>query len=157
LAYLESRIWEERGAKVEDERWKKILIDLLEAVTPPRNPNVWSLHSERAYAGRRLLNQIGSKLEPVGVVRLRGAIVQAIRTATLLYPTNAELRARLAEASAEISMFQDAAAEAKEALRLDQITPHKDKKLPDAERTRLESQLPKWSEQAAAMPIQPAQ
>jgi len=155
-AALEARIWEERGAKVEDKRWKKIPILLLEGVSGSRSPNVWSLHSERANAMRRLLSQIGPRLEPLEILRIRGDIVKATRTATFLYPTNAELHARLAEASAEIGMLQDAVDEAKEALRLDQITPHPDKKLPDTERKRLEALLPKWTESAAAIPIQTA-
>jgi O-Antigen ligase len=155
LAYLESRIWEERGAKADDLRWKEVPILLHKAVSGYRSPNVWSLHSERANAARRLLNQIGPKLNPTEVLRLRAEIVRATRAATLLYPTNADLRARLAEASAEMSMFQDAMAEAKEALRLDGLTPHLDKKLPEPVRKRLEEQLPKWSEAAAAMPVRP--
>jgi O-antigen ligase len=153
LAYLQSRVWEERGAKVDDLRWKEIPILLHKAVSPFRSPNVWSLHSERAIAARRLLNQIGARLEPIEVVRLRGVIVEATRTAAFLYPTNAELHARLAQASAEIGMFQDAVDETKQALRLDQITPHPDKKLPETVRKQLEAQLPKWTESAATMPI----
>lgn len=153
LAYLQSLVWEGRGAKAEDKRWKEIPILLNKAVSPPRSPNVWSLHSERATANRRLLNQIGPKLGPIEILEIRGDIVKATRNAAFLYPTNAELHARLAEASAEIGMFKDAVDEAQEALRLDQITPHRDKKLPGAERQRLEAQLPKWTETAATMPM----
>jgi O-antigen ligase len=156
LAYLQSRIWEERGAKVDDLRWKEIPILLHKAVSGFRSPNVWSLHSERAIAARRLLKQIGPRLEPLEVLRLRGVIVEATRSATFLYPTNAELHARLAQASAEIGMLQDAVDEAKEALRLDTITPHDDKKLPEAVRKELEAQLPKWTESATTTPIQKA-
>ena len=152
-AALEARDWEERGAKFDDQNWKKIPFLLGEAVSGSRSSLVWSLHSERANAIRRLLNQIGPRLGPLDVLSLRGEIIKETRFATFLYPTNAELRARLAEASAQIGMFQDAVNEAKEALRLDQITPHADKKLPAEERNRLQSELPKWSESAAAMPI----
>ena len=97
---------------------------------------------------------IGSKLKPLEAIRLRGELVKSTRTASLLNPTNAELHARLAHASAEISMYQDAVDEATEALRLDRLTPHRDKKLPESVRERLEALIPTWSENAAKMPIQ---
>jgi hypothetical protein len=75
--------------------------------------------------------------------------VEATRTAARLNPTSAELHARLAQASADISMFRDAVTAATEALHLDQLTPHRDRKLPAAVRNRLEAQLPKWNENAA--------
>jgi O-antigen ligase len=153
LAYLQSRVWEERGAKADDKRWNQIPILLNKAVSDFRSPNVWSLHSERAMTMRQLLNQIGSKLSPIEILKIRAEIVKATRRAAFLYPTNAELHARLADASAEIGMFKDAVDETEEALRLDKITPHLDKKLPEAVRKRLESQLTKWTESAASMTI----
>ena len=53
-------------------------------------------------------------------------------------------------------MYQDAIDEAAEALRLDQLTPHLDKKLPENVRKHLESLIPIWKENAAKMPIQAA-
>ena len=82
----------------------------------------------------------------------QGKIVEATRTASRLYPTNSELHARLAQASADISMFSDAVREANEALRLDRITPHADRKLPEALRRRLEDLIPKWSASADKTP-----
>jgi hypothetical protein len=41
-------------------------------------------------------------------------------------------------------MMPDAVSEAKEALRLDALTPHADRKLPDAVRARLRGQLKEW-------------
>jgi hypothetical protein len=156
-AALEAMRWEERGAKSDDQSWVKIPTLLRQAVTGPRSPLAWSLHSERARAMRRVLSQIGSRLNPIETLRIRAEIVKDIRAATMLYPTNADLHARLAKASAEISMFRDAVNEAKEALRLDRLlTPHPDKRLPEAERKEVEAQLPKWSESAAAMPIRTA-
>ena len=46
------------------------------------------------------------QLEPLKLTKYRGKIVEATRTASRLNPTNAELHARLAHASAEISMYQ---------------------------------------------------
>ena len=60
----------------------------------------------------RLLSIFGAKLDPLDSLRYRGQVVEATRTAVRLNPTSAELHARLAEASAAISMYQDAADEA---------------------------------------------
>ena len=120
----------------------------------PRNPDVWSLHSERAKVTQDLLNKVGPSLSPREIIPLQASVVEATRTASRLYPTNAMLHARLAEASAAISMFQDAASEASEALRLDGLTPHLDKKLPDAVRMKLEGELPGWEEKAGQFKVE---
>jgi hypothetical protein len=144
LASLEYEIWRERGSKPEDLRWKKIPILLEKALEPPRNPEAWTLRRERAMITRDLLKQVGEHLSPSEMLVLRGNIVRDLRTAMRLYPTNATLHAQLAEASAEIGMIPDALREAREALRLDRLTPHDDRKLPDSLRARLEAQLPGW-------------
>jgi hypothetical protein len=157
LAYLHFLVWRQSGARVYDRqsRWSWTTIPYLYqmAATPPRNLNAWALHSERSRVIHQLLNIVGSKLDPLELMRYRGEMVKSTRTAVLLHPTSTELHARLADASAEINMFQDAALEATEALRLDRITPHRDKKLPEAVRKRLEAQIPTWMENAAKMPI----
>jgi O-antigen ligase len=146
-ANLVEHAWEWRGAKVEDQRWKQIPILLQEAVSLPRNPSNWALHVRRADRIRELLRRIGPQLSPLEAIRLGGEIVKETRIATLLYPTNAELHARLAVASAEIQMYGDAVKEAEEALRLDRLlTPHPDKRLAEPLRSRLEAQLPEWKE-----------
>jgi hypothetical protein len=144
LAYLEGRIWQDRGAKPEDQRWRKIPILLLKAVSPPRNPNIWFYHRDRAMIMRDLLVEVGPHLPPNELIRYRANIVEATRTASRLYPTNATLHARLAEASAEIGMFGDAVREAREAFRLDGLTPHADKKLAEPLRKGLQKRLPEW-------------
>lgn len=151
-AYLQMLVWQSRGARVEDLRWKTIPVLLLKAASPPRNPNSWILHSERAKVTRELVDRLGSQLPPQEVIRLKASVVEATRTASRLYPTNALLHARLAAASAEVSMFQDAAEEAREALRLDALTPHADKKLPTSVRRELESKLPEWTARASPLP-----
>ncbi len=147
-AYLQYLAWESRGAKPEDLRWKTIPTLLLKAASPPRSPDAWSLHAERAEVTRDLLRRVGPGLSPRDAVSLRGSIVEANRTASRLYPTNATLHARLAEASAELSLLPDAIQEAREALRLDALTPHPDKKLAPSVRARLQESLPKWTAQA---------
>ncbi len=82
----------------------------------------------------------------------RGIIVHATRIASELNPCNSELHARLAHASADLNMYHDAVAEANEALRLDRITPHEDRKLPELVRQRLEESIPKWSASADKTP-----
>ena len=153
-AYLQLLIWESRGSKPEDLRWKKIPALLLKAASPPRNPDAWTLHSERALVTRDLLKKLGHTLSPREIIPLQASIVEATRTASRLYPTNATLHARLAEASAEISMFRDAVTEAQEALRLDAITPHLDKKLANAQREQLKAKLPDWTEKAAQLKLE---
>ena len=153
-AYLQLLIWESRGSKPEDLRWKKIPALLLKAASPPRNPDAWTLHSERALVTRDLLKKLGHTLSPREIIPLQASIVEATRTASRLYPTNATLHARLAESSAEISMFRDAVTEAQEALRLDAITPHQDKKLANAQREQLKAKLPDWTEKAAQLKLE---
>jgi hypothetical protein len=153
LAQLYWLAWQERGATVEDPRWRRIPILYQKAASPPRNPAAWTLHVDRARVISQLLSAVGTQISPIEALRYRGEIVEATRTAARFHPTNAELHARLAEASAEISMYQDAVTEATEALRLDAIMPHRDRKLPGDVRRRLEAMIPKWSESAAQMPI----
>jgi O-antigen ligase len=152
-AALSWLVWREHGSKFADPEWRKIPVLYQRAATPPRNPASWGLHAERARVILQLLSSLGAGLEPLDSLKYRGEVVKSLRTAALLNPTNAELHARLAEASAEISMYGDAVAEATEALRLDRITPHLDKKLTRATRDRLNALIPKWTDDAARIPI----
>jgi hypothetical protein len=153
-AYLQLLEWESRGSRPEDLRWKKILILLKKAVSPRRNTDSWTLHSERANITSDILKKVGPSLTPQEILPLQASIVEATRTASRLYPTNAMLHARLAEASAAMSMFYDAVTEAQEALRLDAITPHIDKKLSDSMRRHLDAELPGWIEKASQFKVE---
>jgi O-antigen ligase len=159
-AHLHLMVWQRNGGKLDDQdkrwSWKTIPILYEGAAQPPRNPIAWGMHSERALVIRQMLGMIGSELKPHEAIRLRGEMVKSTRTAARLNPTSTELHARLADASAEISMYQDAVDEATEAIRLDRLTPHLDKKLPENVRKRLEDLIPIWSENAAKMPLQAA-
>jgi hypothetical protein len=153
LAALHWMIWRERGSKSQDVRWMKIPICYDMATAPPRNPRAWTIHDERAIRIHDLLLEVGSRLDPAQKTKYQGKIVEATRTASRLNPTNSDLHARLAHASAEISMFSDAVNEANEALRLDRITPHADRKLPPAVRRQLEDLIPKWKATADKLPM----
>ncbi len=148
-ASLYENDWLAHGAKPKDDRLKKISFLLDNAVNPPRNPYSWAAHRQYAGVIAVIVNRIGSELNPRDLIRYRGKIVGELRKASRLNPTNATLHADLAEASANISMFRDAAAEAEAALSLDRITPHPDKKLADEVRTRLMARLPEWKDQSA--------
>ncbi len=145
--YLEE--WKSHGAKATDDRLKRVSFLLEMAVTPPRNSYAWAMHNERAVVLAKVLNLIGPQLSPIEAIRYQAQIVAATRRASRLNPTNAALHARLAEASAAISMYRNAVTEAEEALRLDRITPHLDKKLPARVRSQLESRLADWKERSA--------
>jgi O-antigen ligase len=153
-AYLQLLVWESRGSKPADQRWRMIPTLLLKAASAPRNPDTWVLHRERAEVTRDLLKKVGTNLAPRDIIALQASVVEATRTASRLYPTNATLHARLAEASAEISMFGDAVTEAEEALRLDALMPHPDKKLTEATREHLRTRLPQWKQQSAPLKVE---
>jgi O-Antigen ligase len=155
LAVLYERQWRDTGARVDDRRWMKIPIMYDKAATIPRNPWAWAIHNERAIRIHGLLGVLAPRLDAMQLTEYRAKVVEATRTASRLNPTNSELHARLAHASADISMYADAVAEANEALRLDRITPHADRKLPDLVRRRLEDLIPKWSASAEKMPAMP--
>lgn len=152
LAATEYQAWMSRGGKVDDLRWRKVPIEMYKAVSPPRNPNSWTGHRERAMMTTLLLKQLGAQLSPKEITRYRADVVEASRRATVLYPTNASLRAWLAEASAEIGMIPDAIKEGREALRLDEQTPHLDKKLDPTVRQWLQGKLPEWAKHASDLP-----
>lgn len=148
-ASLYENDWLAHGAKLKDDRLEKIKFLLDQAVNPPRNPYAWAAHREYASMMAEIMNRIGTQLDPRDAVSYRGKIVRELRKASRLNPTNAELHSNLAETSAGLSMFRDAVNEAEEALRLDRITPHPDKKLPDHVRSRLLTRLPEWKERSA--------
>ena len=96
-----------------------------------------------------LLKQLGPDLSPMQTTQYRANVVEANRKAALLYPTNATLRARLAESSADIGMTPDALKEGKAALELDARTPHADKKLDPEVRAWLQEKIPEWEKAVA--------
>lgn len=149
MAALEFRRWNDLGARHDNLRWRKIPIEMYMAVKPPRPPDAWTVHLERARTMSLLLRQLGSNLSPVQITEYRANVVESSRKAARLYPANATLRARLAEASADIGMTPDALKEGREALRLDALTPHDDKKLDPEVRAWLQGRIPEWEKSVA--------
>ena len=152
LADLEYRFW--RSPEAGDRKktsWTKVLLTFDKALEGNyRNPNNLGLRRFQAHYARTILGELPEDAKPFAIVGLRGTIAKATRKAVSLYPTSAELRGELAQASADLGMYSDAAAEAKIALRLDDLMPHADKKLPANVRSYLGSQVPHWEEQAKA-------
>ena len=106
---------------------------------------------------RALLGEPAAQLSPRELIPLQASVVEATRTASRLYPTNPTSHARLAEASAEISMFQDAAEEADEALRLDVLlAAHPDKRLPDAVRRAAQGEARRMGRESRSKADSPA-
>jgi O-antigen ligase len=67
--------------------------------------------------------------------------LDAYRRAVSLYPTNCRYRADLAEILDQTGNTDGARREAAEALHLDRLTPHADKKLPDEQRKQLSRKI----------------
>jgi len=144
LAELDFEVWLNRGSPPTETLWRRINSELTAAVKPPRNPNNLQVQRVRMQILRELLrrNATGSSTTSLSV--LRTEYINATARAADLYPTNASLRADLAQACSADNRFEEAARQAREALRLDSITPHLDKKLTKAVRDRLKSELPRW-------------
>jgi hypothetical protein len=144
-AELEFAYWKSPEGRNRPGYWERVFLALDEAIKPPwRDPN--SLHVRRLqiqYA-RMVLDALPDP-SPRDLLSLRSKIVRAARKAAQLYPTSPTTRAQLAQASAEIGMYGDAVSEAETALKLDGLTPHLDKKLPEALARELKAKIPDWA------------
>jgi len=154
LADLEYQFWRSpEGSRRKEPHWPKVLMAMDKALDPKwRDPNDLGLRRRQASFARIILANSAQDARPFELIALRGTIVKACRNAARIYPTSATIRAELAEASAELGMFPDAVREAKQALLLDSLTPHLDKKLPAGVRSFLKAQIPPWEEQAKQPP-----
>jgi O-antigen ligase len=155
LAQLELAFWRSPEARTKvnkkdpnrSEVWSRVFIVLDAALKPPwRNPNSLAIRRLQARFARTILREI-SEPTPLDLVSLHGKLVRAWRKAAQLYPTSADIRAQLALASAEMSLFGDAITEAQAALKLHDLTPHDDKKLPPQVVDELKAKIPIWAEQ----------
>ena len=157
LAELELAFWrspEKSSKKVRSFAEVQIPIDL--ALDPKwRNPFNLGLRRRQAQLARAILADLPPSAEPFQILTLHSTIVKAARWMARIYPTSPSIRAELAQASADIGMYPDAAREGKQALVLDGLTPHLDKKLPDKSRDYLIKQIPIWEKQAKEPPPAP--
>lgn len=79
--------------------------------------------------------------QPALYRRALTSAIESLRRAVVLYPTSAKYRARLAEACLVAGLIDPWRREAAEALRLDQLTPHANQKLPDELRRAIVERL----------------
>jgi O-antigen ligase len=143
LAQLVFRATQQEGGIPPQSVWEQIDKDLHNAAQPPRNPNSLAVQQLRSELARRML--LRENLTQTAAARIRNAHVEAAYRASALYPTNASLRADLAEAIADNGKLDAAVREARIALELDRATPHADKKLTPAVRSRLNRELKEWT------------
>ena len=129
LAALMYRRWEVDRTQVD--------LDLLEECCrtalqlSPKSASNWHYFA-------RLFHNMGQVTqEPEQLNRALGAY----RRSVSLYPTNCRYRADLAEILNQTGDVDGARREAAEALRLDELTPHADKKLPDEQRKHLSRKI----------------
>ncbi|HEU5117495.1 MAG TPA: hypothetical protein VFT74_12695, partial [Isosphaeraceae bacterium] len=115
--------------------WRRIDSMLRQAMTRPRDPDQTAVQALRAEMAADLLTNEG--WPEYERVRLRDDRLDALRRLSRLDPTNATIRARLALALADSGHDAEAANQAERALELDRITPHRDRKLPDALRNAI--------------------
>ena len=157
LAEVEYRFWKSPEAQDKYKTtWTKVLLTLDKALEGKyRDPDSLDLRRRQVNYARLILNELPADAKPFELLGLKSTIAKASRQAVRLYPTSAPLRADLAEASADLGMFPDAVAEARNALQLDQLMPHADKKLSDAARDYLTAQVERWGEQAKTPPPRP--
>ncbi|MBX6314501.1 MAG: O-antigen ligase domain-containing protein, partial [Isosphaeraceae bacterium] len=155
LAGTDFQSWLARGAPLGDRVWVRVEGALKEATTPPRNPQAPIVPRLRAAMLRQILELRGDKLPEADVRQLRRSWVEALARAVVLHPTDAPLRAELATALAATDRSQEAARQAREALRLDALTPHADKRLPAKVRQRLSEELPRWEQNRPSERMEP--
>lgn len=137
LANLEFRDWLASGAKPDRNIGIKLKTCLDNATAPPRGPNALPIQRQRMLYFEQLATRIGDDLPPSDLEFLHREALNAAAKAVSLYPNDANLNARLAEAAALMNRPKDAAWHARQALSLDAATPHDDKKLTDSLRSRM--------------------
>ena len=157
LAELEFRFWRSPEAAIRKEPyWERVLFAHDGALDGKwRDPDNLDARRRQAFYAREILAALPADATPMQLLQLRSTIVKATRRAASAYPTSAGLRVDLARASADLGMYPDAVREAKEALRLDALMPHRDKKLSEAMIGYLKSQIPLWEARAAEPPPVP--
>ncbi|HWE35249.1 MAG TPA: O-antigen ligase family protein [Isosphaeraceae bacterium] len=145
LAALEYQAWVARGQSTQEPVWELVSLYLNRAVEPPyHNPRAIEVYRYRARIARALLDARGPQFSPGLRNRLLRDIRLSLEVAVLGDPTNAPLRAEYARALADVGEYPEAVRQGEEALRLDRLTPHDDRKLPGPVREGLGVALAKW-------------
>jgi hypothetical protein len=103
----------------------------------PNVASTWSAAGDWTLRASSKADERGRRIEPDAV----RAAIGLYNRAAQLYPNNATIRAKLAEAHLAADDQSAFRREAEMALWLDKTTPHVDKKLPDALRERLVSEM----------------
>jgi O-antigen ligase len=143
MAELTFSAWNDRRVRAE-EAWPQIKSDLANAVAGDRNPDSREVETRRAAMAAALLER-GGPLPAAIKEQLLKARVNASARVCRLYPSSAVYRAGLADALAADGKLDEALREGREALRLDRVMPHQDKKLTAESRKRLEDSLVEWA------------
>jgi O-antigen ligase len=149
-AGLDLEGWRARGAVTDpsDLIWHRVDSELRQAATPPRDPGNLQVHVTRARLADQLLTI--TDWPEVERERLMKDRADAAELACHAHPTSATLHDRLAHALAALGHWAPAVAAGRRAIELDGITPHADKKLPDADRDQLVHDLEAWQRAASA-------
>ena len=157
LAEVEYLFWKSPEAKDKYKTtWTKVLLTLDKALEGKfRDPDRLDLRRRQVNYARLILSELPTDAKPFEMLGLKSTIAKASRQAVRLYPTSASLRLELAQASADLGMYPDAIAEGRNALQLDRLMPHADKKLSDAAIAYLTAQIERWREQAKTPPPKP--
>jgi hypothetical protein len=143
-AMLEHEVWLVRGKPIEPQGlvWRRIDSMLKQAATRPRDPDQTAVQALRAQIAADLLAVEG--WPDYEQTRLRNDLLDALRRLSRLDPTNATIHARYAEVLADAGHLSEAVRQADRALSLDRITPHRDRKLPAQERSKLQKDRTDW-------------
>lgn len=149
-ARLEFTNWRTHPSEPFAFTWLAIDSKLKSALKPPLNPKSPLVHGLRAGMARAFLE--GPPLSAIERSRIRADRLNSCLAASALYPTNASLRADLADALAEVGKFDEAIEQGRRARALDDDMPHHDKKMPADVRTRLNANMPRWRAKTAKAP-----
>jgi O-antigen ligase len=135
LAALQIEAWRQQPERVDLARFWEARDKAMRLA--PNSSARWLTAGDWAFQAYSTTDQHGKRLAPEAIQ----SAVESYSRAVQLYPNNALGRAKLAEACLAAGDRSAFRREAEMALRLDQITPHSDKKLPDQLRTRLRELL----------------
>ncbi|MEN6457581.1 MAG: O-antigen ligase family protein [Thermoguttaceae bacterium] len=123
--------WRQTGDAAAFERFEQAEAEALRLA--PNSASDWRTSGDRYFEAALASEQVAK----AGPSEALSKALAAYRRAVELYPNSANHRASLAEACHATGLSAEFRREAEAALRLDQLTPHADKKLPSPMRNRL--------------------